>query len=147
MFVFLWQLESAAGLAQEQDSFRPLVGQSADQSSCLAADHRDSAMERLVGHPSAHSSLIGQLPGLFPVSLDHSGWDSTLTRMIGRLSHQPGSEQLTGCQGPGELQVPSGHVTTWLDGGQQESQMRPLVEELDESAGQQLESSGTNKRL
>lgn len=120
----------------EQDSFRPLIGQLADQSSCLAADQRGSAMERLVGQPSAHSSMIGHLPGLpVAVSLDQGGWDSTLTRMIGQLSHQSSFNWLSGGQDfyadqlMGQLvQEPS---TTWLDEGQEESLMRPLVGELD----------------
>uniref|UniRef100_UPI0037E8AC82 centrosomal protein of 295 kDa n=1 Tax=Semicossyphus pulcher TaxID=241346 RepID=UPI0037E8AC82 len=83
-------------LAEEQDSFRPLIGQLTDQSSYLAADHRDSAMEQLVGQPSAHLSMIGQPPGLpFSLSLDQGGWDSTLMRMIGRLSHQSSSHWLS----------------------------------------------------
>lgn len=132
---------------QEQDSFRPLIGQLTDQSSCLAADHRDSAMEQLVGQPSAHSSTISQLPGLpVSLSLDQSGWDSTLNRMIGRLTHQSSSHWLSGGQDfyAGQLmgQIPSEQSTTWLDEGLEESQMRPLVGELDESAGQHSGSSG-----
>lgn len=131
----------------EQDSFRPLIGQLTDQSSCLAADHRDSAMERLVGQPSAHSSMIGQLPGPpVSVSLDQGGWDSTLSRMIGRLSHPSSSHWLSGGQDfyAGQLmgQMPSELSTTWLDEGPEESRMRPLVGELDESAGQHSGSSG-----
>lgn len=131
-----------------QDSFRPLIGQLTDQSSCLAADHRDSAMERLVGQPSAHSSVIGQLPGVPvpPVSLDQGGWDSTLSRMIGRLSHQSSSHWLSGGQDfyAGQLmgQMVSERSTSWFDGEPEESRMRPLVGELDESAGQHSGSSG-----
>ncbi|XP_070685424.1 centrosomal protein of 295 kDa [Pempheris klunzingeri] len=127
-----------------EDSFRPLIGQLTDQSSCLAADHRDSAMEQLVGQPSAHSSMIGQLP--VSVSSDQGGWDSTLSRMIGRLSHQSSSHWLSGGQDfyAGQLmgQMASERSTTWLDGGPEESQMRPLVGELDESTGQHSGSSG-----
>ncbi|XP_045929282.1 centrosomal protein of 295 kDa isoform X2 [Micropterus dolomieu] len=131
---------------QEQDSFRPLIGQLMDQSSCLAADHRDSAMEQLVGHPSAQSSMIGQQPGPpVSVSLDQGGWDSTLSRMIGRLSHQSSSHWLSGGQDfyAGQLigQMASEQSTTWLDGSREESRMRPLVGELDESAGQHSGSS------
>lgn len=131
-----------------QDSFRPLIGQLTDQSSCLAADHRDSALERLVGQPSAHSSVIGQLPGVPvpPVSLDQGGWDSTLSRMIGRLSHQSSSHWLSGGQDfyAGQLigQMVSERSTSWFDGEPEESRMRPLVGELDESAGQHSGSSG-----
>lgn len=144
---FIQQWASAASPAQEQDTFRPLIGQPADQSSCLTADQRASGIEHLVGQPSAHSSLIGQLPGLqFSVSLDHSGWDSTLTRMIGQFGHQPTCQWQTGGQGPSDLptmgQLSSENMTTWFSGGPEESQMKPLVEELDESAGQQIESSG-----
>ncbi|XP_071351833.1 centrosomal protein of 295 kDa isoform X2 [Trachinotus anak] len=121
---------------QEQDSFRPLVGQLTDQSSCFVADQRDATMEQLVGQPSAHSSMIGHLPGL-PVSmgLDQGGWDSTLSRMIGRLSHQSSSHWLSGGQDfyAGQLmgQMALEPSSTWLDGGQEESLMRPLVGELD----------------
>ncbi|XP_037631417.1 centrosomal protein of 295 kDa isoform X2 [Sebastes umbrosus] len=130
-----------------EDSFRPLIGQHTDQSSCLAAEQRDSTMERLVGQPSAHSSMIGQLPGpAVSVSFDQGGWDSTLSRMIGRLSHQSSSHWLSGGQDfyAGQLmgQVPSDQSATWLDGGPEESRMRPLVGELDESAGQHSGSSG-----
>ncbi|XP_035536030.1 centrosomal protein of 295 kDa [Morone saxatilis] len=130
-----------------EDSFRPLIGQLADQSSCLAADHRDLAMEQLVGQPSAHSSLIGQLPGLpVSVSLDQAGWDSTLSRMIGRLSHQSSSHWLSGGRDfyAGQLmaQMASEQSTTWLEEGPEGSRMRPLVGELDESAGQHSGSSG-----
>ncbi|XP_056297464.1 uncharacterized protein cep295 isoform X2 [Pseudoliparis swirei] len=136
-------------LAEEQDSFRPLIGQLAEQSSCLAADQRDSAMEQLVCQPSAHSSMIGQLPGSqVSVSFDQGGWDSTLSRLIGRLSNQSSSHSLSGGQdfytgqltGPG----PSEESTTWLDGGLGESRMRLLVVELDESAAQH---SGTSARV
>ncbi|XP_039646701.1 centrosomal protein of 295 kDa isoform X2 [Perca fluviatilis] len=129
--------DTSLAVDQEEDSFRPLIGQLADQSSCFAVDQRDSAMERLVGHPSAHSSMIGQLTGR-PVSMsfDQGGWDSTLSRMIGRLSHQTSSHWLSGGQDfyAGQLmgQMPLERSTTWLD----ESRMRPLVGELDESAGQ-----------
>ncbi|XP_029301688.1 centrosomal protein of 295 kDa isoform X2 [Cottoperca gobio] len=131
---------------QEQDSFRPLIGQLTEQSSCLAADQRDSAMEQLVGQPSAHSSIIGQLPGP-PVSMsfDQGGWDSTLSRMIGRLSHQSSSHWLSGGQDfyAGQLmgRVPLEQSTTWLNEGSEESGMRPLVGELDDSAGQHSGSS------
>ncbi|TNN01330.1 hypothetical protein fugu_010712 [Takifugu bimaculatus] len=47
-------------------------------------------------------------------------------------------------QDPGDLQplgqLSSEHLTTWFDGSPEESQMKPLAEELDESAGQQLEA-------
>ncbi|XP_034556597.1 centrosomal protein of 295 kDa isoform X2 [Notolabrus celidotus] len=132
-------------LAEEQDSFRPLIGQLADQSSCLTADHRDSTMEQLVGQPSAQSSMIAQ-PPVLSVSLDQGGWDSTLMRMIGRLSFQSSSHWLSGGQDFYAGQLIGGitpeQSTTWLDGGLEESRMRPLVGELDESAGQHSGSSG-----
>ncbi|KAM7412571.1 hypothetical protein PAMA_020110 [Pampus argenteus] len=129
------------------ESFRPLIGQLADQSSYLAADQRDSAMEQLVGQPSAHSSMIGQLPGPpASVSMDQGRWDFTLSRMIGRLSHQSSSHWLSGGQDfyAGQLiaQMEVEQSTTWLDEGPEESWMRPLVGELDETAGQQSQSSG-----
>ncbi|KAK2846576.1 hypothetical protein Q5P01_009575 [Channa striata] len=112
----------------DEDSFRPLIGQLADESSLLAADQRELAMERLVGHPSAHSSMIGQAS----VSLDQGGWDSTLNRMIGRLSHMSGSHWLSHRQDfyAGQLVVEQSR--TWLVEGQEESQMIPLVGELDD---------------
>ncbi|XP_034385039.1 uncharacterized protein cep295 isoform X3 [Cyclopterus lumpus] len=133
-------------LAEEQDSFRPLIGQLTEQSSCLAADQRDSAMEQLVGQPSAHSSMIGQLPGPpVSVSFNNGGWDSTLSRLIGRLSRQSSSHSLSGGQDfyAGQLTGAgaSEESTAWLDGGPGESRMRLLVVELDESAGQHSGSS------
>ncbi|KAG7459173.1 hypothetical protein JOB18_000196 [Solea senegalensis] len=109
--------------SQAEDSFRPLIGQLADQSSCLAVE---SAMEQLVGQPFAHSSMIGHLssvPG-------QGGWDSTLSRIISRLSHQSSSGQ--NCNS-GQLMGPMVEEpsTSWLDEGQEESRMRPLVAELD----------------
>ncbi|XP_074534904.1 uncharacterized protein cep295 isoform X2 [Halichoeres trimaculatus] len=132
---------------QDQDSFRPLIGQLADQSSCLA-DHRDSTMEQLVGLPSAHSSMIGQPAGpAVSVSFDQGGWDSTLTRMIGRLSHASSSHWLSGGRDfyAGQLigEMPSGLSYAGLE----ESQMRPLVGELDESAGQNSGSSGEKTHI
>ncbi|KAM7398864.1 hypothetical protein PAMP_018173 [Pampus punctatissimus] len=134
------------------ESFRPLIGQPADQSSYLAADQRESAMEQLVGQPSAHSSMIGQLPGPpASVSMDQGRWDSTLSRMIGRLSHQSSSNWLSGGQDfyVGQLiaQMEVEQSTTWLDEGPEESWMRPLVGELDETAGQQSVSSGDRTRV
>ncbi|XP_065816078.1 centrosomal protein of 295 kDa [Labrus bergylta] len=139
-------------LAEEQDSFRPLIGHLVDQSSCLAADHRDSTMEQLVGQPSAHSSMIGQPPGQsVSVSMDQGGWDSTLMRMIGRLSHQSSSHWLSGGQDfyAGQLigEMPSEQATTWLDEGGEETLMRPLVGELDESVGQHSGSSGERTHM
>lgn len=131
----------------EQDSFRPLIGQLADRSSCLITEQRDSALEQLVGHPSAHSSMLGHSPGqLFSPSVGQDGWDSTLSRMIGRLSHQSSSHWLSGGR-----DLYAGHMmgrmetqqsTSWLDEAPDESQMRPLVGELDESAEQHSGSSG-----
>ncbi|XP_026185651.1 centrosomal protein of 295 kDa isoform X1 [Mastacembelus armatus] len=130
-------MEDVPGEDPEQDSFRPLIGQLADESSCLAADQREPPMERLFGHPSAHSSIIGQLPGP-PVSesLEEGGWDSTLSRMIGRLSHQSSSHWLSGGQDfyAGQLmgQMALEQSTTWLEEDQEENQMRPLVGEMDD---------------
>ncbi|CAJ1064788.1 centrosomal protein of 295 kDa isoform X2 [Xyrichtys novacula] len=137
------QQDSSPAQDQDQDSFRPLIGQLADQSSCLTADHRDSTMEQLVGQPSAHSSMIDQR-----LSFDQSRWDSTLTRLMGRFSHQSGSHWLSGGQDfyAGQL-IGEMSSTTWLDGGLVETQMRPLVGELDESSGQNRESSGEKTRV
>ncbi|XP_030599310.1 centrosomal protein of 295 kDa isoform X2 [Archocentrus centrarchus] len=131
---------------------QPLIGQLADQSSCLAADQRNTALEQLVGHPSAHSSMIGHSPGqLFSLSMGQGGWDSTLSRMIGRFSHQSSSHWLSSVQDfyAGHLigQMVSHQLTSWLDEAPDESQMRPLVGELDESAGQYSGSSGERSRV
>ncbi|XP_027855198.1 uncharacterized protein cep295 isoform X4 [Xiphophorus couchianus] len=99
--------------------------------SCLAPE-RLSVLERLVGQPSAHSSMIGARPG----PPDRSGWDSTLSRMIGRLSQQSDSP------GPGFC---AGHDTSersWSDELPEEIRMRVLVGELQVSADQHSESSG-----
>lgn len=125
----------------DQDSFRPLIGQLANESSCLVPDHRESAMVQLVGHPSAHSSMIVQLPGLASVSLDQGGWDSTLSRMIRRLSHQSSSQHWLSdfYAGPLMSRMALEQSSGWLDEGQGESQMRPLVGEPD---AQHIRSSG-----
>ncbi|XP_053279039.1 centrosomal protein of 295 kDa [Pleuronectes platessa] len=121
--------------SQAEDSFRPLIGQLAEQSSCLAADPRHSAMERLVGQPSAHSSMIGQLQA----SGGQGAWDSTLSRMIGRLSHRSSVNGRSGWQDASQLMGPmvEEQSTTWLDEVQEESQMRALVGEpdLDQHSG------------
>ncbi|KAM6932934.1 uncharacterized protein cep295 [Xenentodon cancila] len=126
---------------QELDSFRPLIGQLVDQSSCLVVDQKDSAMEQLVGQPSAHSSIIGHLPQP-PASLnsDPGGWDSTLSRMIGRLSHQSSSHWLSAGQDfyAGNVVSEPSRLTETAE----ESRMRPLVGELDESVGHLTRSSG-----
>lgn len=126
----------------EHESFRPLIGYAADQSSFLPADHRDAAMERLVGQPSAHSSSIGQLPGLAASSsVVHSDWDSTLSRMMGQFSQQSAAHWLSGGQHHlgHSAQEPR---STWLDDVPEESLMVALVGELDESAGHISGSSG-----
>ncbi|XP_013871349.1 uncharacterized protein cep295 isoform X2 [Austrofundulus limnaeus] len=123
----------------DQDTFRPLIGHLTDQSSCLAANQRESVLEQLVGQPSAHSSMIAPLPGPPgpPVSLsfDQTGWDSTVSRMIGRLSHQSGSQWPSPGQDEDASELGRREVlgASWLDGGPEESRMRPLVGELDES--------------
>ncbi|XP_029923683.1 centrosomal protein of 295 kDa isoform X3 [Myripristis murdjan] len=137
---------------QGQDSFRPLIGQLADQSSCLAADQGASAVEHLIGQPSAHSSMIGQPPGQsVSVSTSQGAWDSTLSRMIGRLSLPLPSHWLSGGQDfyASQLigQMDLEQSSAWLDGGQEESQMRLLAGELDESAGQRSGSSGERTNL
>lgn len=78
-------------------------------------------MEQLVGQPSAQSSMIGQLP---------SGWDSTLSRMFGRLSHQFScGHDFYSSQRSGP--VLAEQSTTWMDEGREEGQMRPLAAEPD----------------
>lgn len=138
LLLFLQDLAQDPPLS-DQDSFRPLIGHLTDQSLCLAAEQRESVLEQLVGQPSAHSSMIAPLPGPPgpPVSLsfDHTGWDSTLSRMIGRLSHQSGSHWPSPGRDEdgGELGRRAALEVSWLDGGPEESRMRPLVGELDES--------------
>ncbi|PWA25553.1 hypothetical protein CCH79_00019651 [Gambusia affinis] len=95
--------------------------------SCLAPE-RLSVLERLVGQPSAHSSMIGARPG----PPDRSGWDSTLSRMIGRLSQQSDSP------GPGFCSSHDTSEPSWSD----EIRMRVLVGELQVSADQHRENSG-----
>lgn len=69
------------------DSFRPLMGQISDQSMSLGveditlgteenpcADVVAPGLELLVGHPSAHSSVIGKLPDFSPLM----AWDCTV---------------------------------------------------------------------
>lgn len=125
----------------EHDSFRPLIGYATDQSSFLPADHRDAAMEQLVGQPSAHSSSIGQLPGLAgPSSSVHSDWDSTLSRMMGQLSQQSAAHWLSG--GQNQRHPAQEPRSTWLEDVLEESLMVALVGELDESAGHISGSSG-----
>ncbi|KAM4566337.1 uncharacterized protein cep295 isoform 2-T2 [Odontesthes bonariensis] len=133
-----------------EDSFRPLIGQPADQSSCLAADQRDSALEQLVGQPSAHSSMIGHRPGPpASLSLDQGGWDSALSRMISRLSHQSSSHWLSAGQEfhADQLMGQMASELSWLPKTPEERRMRPLVGELDESAGRRSGSSGERSHV
>lgn len=136
--------EPCGAEGHERDSFRPLIGYAADQSSLLPADHRDAAMEQLLGQPSAHSSSIGLLPGLPGRASD---WDSTLSRMMGQLSQQSAAHWQDQEQ---EQRHHLGHLghsaqeprSTWLDDVPEESLMVALVGELDESAGHVSGSSG-----
>lgn len=126
----------------EQDSFRPLRFQLTDQSSCLAPREEHSVLEQLVGQPSAHSSMIGPRPRT-PASLgsDPGGWDSAVSRMIGRLSLQPGARWLSPV-----LDINAGRTTPrWMDDSQEESRMRPLVGELDDSVDPHSGSSGVTE--
>uniref|UniRef100_A0A3P8TQB8 Uncharacterized protein n=1 Tax=Amphiprion percula TaxID=161767 RepID=A0A3P8TQB8_AMPPE len=134
-------VDATPSLADDNDSFRPLIGQQAELSSCLAAPQRDSALEQLVGQPSAQSSAIGHLPGLSP-SL--GGWDSTLSRTIGRLSHRPSSDWPSGRQ---EFQLMGQTEPSWLEEAVEESRMKPLVGELDESAGTDTGSERSHETL
>ncbi|CAL8351527.1 unnamed protein product [Lota lota] len=145
----LEQFSESVSLVQDI-SFRPLIGQLADQSSGLAAEGRDSAVARLIGQPSAQSSMIGQLPGQSLRAGGNQGaWDSTLSRMIDRLSHQPSSLWSSGgrdfysSQLMGRLGLEQTSVS--LDEGQEESRMRPLIGQLDESGVQRPGSSGTER--
>ena len=108
-----------------------------------------SAHSTMIGQPTAHSSMIGPPPGRsVSVSTDQGVWDSTFSRIIGRLSHQsrPESHGLSGAQNQkvyaGQLmKLELGQSSVWLDEGQ-ESHMRPLLMELDESTVQSSGSSG-----
>lgn len=78
-------------------------------------------------------------------SSDHTGWDSTLSRMIGRLSLHSASQWQSG----GGRDLSAGHVTEleqssmWVDEGQET--MSPLVGEPDESAFQMSDAAGKNR--
>ncbi|XP_062328757.1 centrosomal protein of 295 kDa isoform X2 [Osmerus eperlanus] len=137
------------------------TGQLSDWSSCADTDKGgDSDINRMIGHPSAQSSslgdnleadstasqIIGQFSGQTTSVGGGQGWDSTLSRMIGRLSTQSSSQWLSGGRDFYASQLIS-HTgleqsSLWLDEGQDESRMRPLVAELDESAAQGNGSSG-----
>ncbi|XP_061828477.1 uncharacterized protein cep295 isoform X4 [Nerophis lumbriciformis] len=127
-----------------QDSFRPLIGQLADQSSCLVADQRDAAMEQLVGQPSAHSSMIGPLPGS-PLSsgIGQSGRGSTSSRSL-----RPASQQSSEHWRRGEQDLFAGQLASQTQQSasslyeRPEMSMRPLVGELDVSSGHHSGSSG-----
>ncbi|CAL8333526.1 unnamed protein product [Boreogadus saida] len=141
----LEQFSESVSLVQDI-SFRPLIGQQ-DQSSCLAADGRHSAVGRLIGQPSAHSSMIGQLPGpSLRAGANEGAWDSTLSRMIERLSHQPCSLWSSGGRdfysSPliGRLGLEQSSVS--FDEAQEDSRMRPLIGQLDESGVTRPGSAG-----
>ncbi|XP_061136768.1 centrosomal protein of 295 kDa isoform X2 [Syngnathus typhle] len=127
---------------EDQDSFRPLIGQPGDQSSYLIAEQRDSTMERLLGPPSAHSSVIGQPPGL-PLS---ARLDLTLSRIMEQISRESSQRGWRGQHEPSVAQLPSHTERSWLD-ERPESSMRPLVAELDLSSGQDSGSSGERTGL
>ncbi|XP_053728049.1 centrosomal protein of 295 kDa isoform X2 [Synchiropus splendidus] len=105
-----------------QDSFRPLVGQ-LDLSSSLTVDPQESRLDQLVGQPFAQSSMIG--PPVTGSSVLR-GWDSTVIRMAGRV---------TQLATPHTVPQVSEPLTAWLHESTEESVMRPLVWELDESSG------------
>ncbi|XP_056466553.1 mucin-12 isoform X2 [Gadus chalcogrammus] len=141
----LEQFSESVSLVQDI-SFRPLIGQQ-DQSSCLAADGRHSAVGRLIGQPSAQSSMIGQLPGpSMRAGANEGAWDSTLSRMIDRLSHQPcslwssGGRDFYSSQLMGRLGLEQSSVS--FDEAQEDSRMRPLIGQLDESGVRRPGSTG-----
>ncbi|XP_037122994.1 centrosomal protein of 295 kDa isoform X4 [Syngnathus acus] len=127
---------------EDQDSFRPLIGQPGDQSSYLIAEQRHSIMERLLGQPSAHSSVIGQPPGP-PLS---ARLDLTLSRIMEQISRESSQRRWRGQHEPSVAQLPSHTERSWLD-ERPESSMRPLVAELDLSSGQDSGSSGERTGL
>ncbi|XP_019716882.1 centrosomal protein of 295 kDa isoform X3 [Hippocampus comes] len=131
-------------ICEDQDSFRPLIGQPGDQSSYLLTEQRDTGMEPLVGQPSAHSSMIGQPSGP-PLS---AGWDSeshhgtSLSHITEQVSQESSQrrhrDERDSCAG----QLTSRTEPSLLDEHPEESSMRPLVAELDVSSGQDSGSSG-----
>ncbi|XP_049581271.1 mucin-17 isoform X2 [Syngnathus scovelli] len=127
---------------EDQDSFRPLIGQPGDQSSYLIAEQRDSTMERLLGQPSAHSSVIGQPPG----PLLSARLDLTLSRIMEQISRESSQRGWRGQHEPSVAQLPSHTERSWLD-ERPESSMKPLVAELDLSSGQDSGSSGERTGL
>lgn len=128
-------------ICEDQDSFRPLIGQPGDQSSYLLTEQRDTGMEPLVGQPSAHSSMIGQ-PSDPPLS---AGWDSESHHGIS-LSHiteqESSQRRHRDERDPCAGQLTSRTEPSLLDEHPEESSMRPLVAELDVSSGQDSGSSG-----
>ncbi|XP_061538727.1 uncharacterized protein cep295 [Phycodurus eques] len=130
-------------VCEDQDSFRPLMAQLADQSSTLLADHRDATMERLVDQPSAQSSMIGQLP----VPPPSAGWDLTLSRIMEEVSLESSQRWRRGEREPCVGQLMSRAERSWLDESQEDSSMRPLVGELDMSSGQDSGTSGERMRV
>ncbi|XP_061733489.1 centrosomal protein of 295 kDa isoform X3 [Nerophis ophidion] len=125
-----------------KDSFRSLIGQVADRSSCLVAGQRDAAMEQLVGQPSAHSSMIGPLPGS-PLSsgIGQSGRGST------SASHQSSEHWRRGEQDFFAGQLASQTEQSASSSSERpERSMRPLVGELDVSSGHHSGSSGERTR-
>ncbi|XP_061639152.1 uncharacterized protein cep295 isoform X2 [Phyllopteryx taeniolatus] len=130
-------------VCEDQDSFRPLMAQLADQSSTLLADHRDATMERLVDQPSAQSSMIGQLP----VPPPSAGWDLTLSRIMEEVSRESSQRWRRGEREPCVGQLMSRAEQSWLDESQEDSSMRPLVGELDVSSGQDSGTSGERMRV
>ncbi|XP_041851766.1 centrosomal protein of 295 kDa isoform X3 [Melanotaenia boesemani] len=130
---------------QDHDTFQPLIGQLTDQSSCLIADQRDSALEQLVGQPSTHSSMIGHQPGpQLSLSFDQGGWNSALSRMIARVSHQSSSHWMSTGRDFYAAQLIDQNVSepSWLAETPERIRMRPLVGELDQSAVQHTGRSG-----
>ncbi|XP_061682430.1 uncharacterized protein cep295 isoform X2 [Syngnathoides biaculeatus] len=114
-------------VCEGQDSFRPLMAQLADQSSYLLADHSDPTTERLVGQPTAQSSMIGQPP----VPPPSAGWDLAQSRILEQGKREPCVVQMT-----------SRTEQSWLEKSPEDSSMKPLVGELDVSSGQDSENSG-----
>ncbi|XP_036070824.1 centrosomal protein of 295 kDa isoform X3 [Oryzias melastigma] len=106
-----------------EDSFQPLIGQLADQSSCLSPDQKNFVP---VGQPSAHSSLIGHLLRP-PPSVSFSQEEFSSSR---RLSDGP-DVHADRLNAPGA----SDETVLW------ESGMRPLLGEPDESVLQNAGSS------
>ncbi|XP_057684883.1 centrosomal protein of 295 kDa-like isoform X2 [Corythoichthys intestinalis] len=88
-------VQSRFSVCEDQDSFRPLIGQLADQSSCLLADHQNATMERPLGPAGQPDRRTGQ-----PATHTERSWldehpeESSMRPLVGELD-------LSSCQDSG----------------------------------------------